>query len=120
MVQKERRWFPRYHAPESLAATAEFTPRREQRLQVQDISIDGLSFVTKVNIIGETFFNLSLEMTDKDGRCVRINTPAKILWSTFDEKASLYTAGVLFLGLKDADRELLQGILSPLTPKKSL
>ncbi len=118
MILEEKRRFPRYDAPESLAAVARFSSNREQRLRMKKISIDGFSFVTKMDIAGETFFTLSLEMTGSNNRLTRINTAAKIIWCTYDKEASLYTAGAQFLGLKEAEKELFERMLASLKPEK--
>ncbi len=118
MIQEERRLSPRYRAPESLVATAVFPAKREQRLRVKDISIEGLSFTTEMDISNETILNLSIETTDEEGRPVRLDTLANILWYTFDKNTLRYCAGVLFVGFKNADRELLRKILGTMTPRK--
>lgn len=117
MIREERRRYPRYYAPESFTAVGEFPPRREYRLKVKDIGINGLCFVTELNLSREAIFKLSFEVTDKAGEVARISTPANILWYTYEADDSSYTAGAQFLGLKDADREVLQAFLETLRPK---
>ena len=117
MVQKERRRFTRYHAPESFTATGEFPSQREHRLKVKDISVDGLCFVTEVDLSREAVFSLSFEVTGTEDEVVRIQTLAGILWHICEEETSLYTAGAQFLGMKDSDQEILQRFLETLEAK---
>ena len=118
MILEEKSRFPRYDAPESLAAVARFSSKREQRLRMRNISIDGFSFVTEMDISGETFFTLSLEMAGNDNQLIRTDTSAKIIWCIYDKETSLYTAGAQFLGLKEVEKASLQGILTLLSPEK--
>ena len=114
---EERRRFPRYFAPEQFTAIGEFPPQRQYRLKTKDIGIDGFGFVTEADVSRENVFSLFFEITGKDGRAEQINTLATIIWYVYDKEASLYTAGAQFLGLKNSDRELLQGFFETLDAK---
>ena len=117
MAREERRRFPQYPAPETLAASAHIPAKGEHRLRLRSISLEGLSFVTDLGISTDTFFNLSLEIPKKDGGTRRIATPAKIVWCAFNERTWYYTAGVQFLGMTEEDRDCLQDFLKSLTPQ---
>jgi len=84
---------------------------------VLNISIDGLCFTTDFDISHESVFNLSFEMKVAGRPSVHVVTPAKIMWHTFDERTSLYTAGVQFLGLKKETKTHLQNVLPVLPPQ---
>jgi hypothetical protein len=117
LTLQERRRFPRHLAPEDLTAVARFPGGREQMVRVLNISIDGVCFVTDFDISRESVFNLSLTLTVGRGPVAHVDTPAKIAWYTFEVQSSLYTAGVQFLGLGDAQMETLHDALSFLPQK---
>jgi hypothetical protein len=114
MVQKERRHFSRYYAPESFVATGVFPPKREYSLKVNNIGIDSIGFDTELDLSREAIFSLAFEIENKEGETVRIHTLASILWFVSEKEPAIYTAGAQFLGLTKIDRENLQEFLDTL------
>ncbi|MBI4832671.1 MAG: hypothetical protein HY801_14190, partial [Candidatus Lindowbacteria bacterium] len=84
MKADERSRFRRYYAPAWLMADGEFPCQRRYCLKVTEISIDGLRFVSNVDVPGEIVFGLSFEAALKEGQRVRISGQAAILWHTYD------------------------------------
>jgi hypothetical protein len=111
MTQQERRLYTRYHAPESLVTVADFPTKAKEHIQVQSISFDGLCFVTKTDISGESIFSLSLKCDDEDAPSLDMDVSAKIVWHIHDETSALHTAGVQFLEPDKSDRDMLREFL---------
>jgi hypothetical protein len=113
---QERRRLPRYQAPASSTAVGIFPGGRQHSLRILNISLDGLCFTTSFDITRESLFTLCFSLSIDGRPAMQFETPAKIMWFTFDRQAALYTAGVKFLGLRGERKEALEQALSCLTP----
>ena len=115
---EERRSHPRYHAPESVTATATFSMESDQRLQLKDISASGFCFVTETDISSESHFSISLKATGVGDSLLRIDASARIIWHIRDEATSLHVASAKFMDMTETDRETLGELLAFLRPKE--